>query len=64
MNHLEATDQLSMYCYKDFVNGEIKTFDVPGIHKSRRDIMNEPNVGYLANELKNLLERKFEESAI
>lgn len=38
--------------WSNFVVGGIKTFDVPGIHKDRRQIMNEPFVQLTAEELK------------
>jgi len=41
--------------WKYFVKGEIKTFDIPGEHKSRRDILNEPFVQSLAKELETFL---------
>jgi len=43
--------------WKDFVKGEIKTFDVPGTHETRRDILNEPFVQSLAKQLKSFLPR-------
>jgi acyl carrier protein len=42
--------------WKDFVKGEIKSFDISGLHESRRDIMNEPYVQLLAKELKSFLD--------
>ncbi|HEY4322689.1 MAG TPA: amino acid adenylation domain-containing protein [Mucilaginibacter sp.] len=42
--------------WRSFVNGDIKTFDVPGVHKRRRDILNEPHVQLLAEEFKNFLD--------
>jgi len=41
--------------WKNFVDGEIKTIDIPGIHETRRDILNEPYVRILAKELENIL---------
>ncbi len=38
--------------WSDYVAGEIKTIDIPGFHKDRRDIMNEPFVQETAKELK------------
>jgi aspartate racemase len=38
--------------WSDFVTGEIKTIDIPGLHKDRRQIMNEPFVEITAKELK------------
>jgi amino acid adenylation domain-containing protein len=38
--------------WSDFVTGEIKTFDIPGEHTDRRQIMNEPFVQGTAKELK------------
>jgi amino acid adenylation domain-containing protein len=38
--------------WSDFVTGEIKTIDIPGLHKDRRQIMNEPFVQITAKELK------------
>jgi amino acid adenylation domain-containing protein len=43
--------------WKNFVKGEIKSFDIPGLHESRRDIMNEPYVQFLAEELKKSLDK-------
>ncbi len=43
--------------WKGFVKGEIKSFDIPGPHESRRDIMNEPYVQFLAEELKKSLDK-------
>jgi amino acid adenylation domain-containing protein len=43
--------------WKNFVKGEIKTFDIPGEHKTRRYIMNEPHVQFLAEELQNFLDK-------
>lgn len=37
--------------WQHLVNGGIKTNDIPGEHETRRDIMNEPYVQYLAKEL-------------
>jgi hypothetical protein len=37
--------------------GGIKTFDVPGVHKTRRDIMDEPFIQFLAKELKFFLDK-------
>ncbi len=42
--------------WKSFVQGEIKTFDIPGMHIRRKEIMNEPFVQFLAKELKNCLD--------
>jgi amino acid adenylation domain-containing protein len=42
--------------WKSFVKGKIKTFDIQGLHESRRDIMNEPYVQFLAKELKSFLD--------
>ncbi|HEY8780359.1 MAG TPA: amino acid adenylation domain-containing protein [Mucilaginibacter sp.] len=44
--------------WKSFVKGEIKTFDIPGMHKTRRDILNEPFVQFLAKEIKNHLDNQ------
>jgi len=41
--------------WKNLVKGEIKTIDIPGTHKTRRDILNEPFVQILARELENIL---------
>ena len=41
--------------WKNFVKGEIKTIDIPGMHETRRDILNEPFVQILAKELENIL---------
>jgi len=38
--------------WSDFVTGEIKTFNIPGHHADRRQIMNEPFVQFTAKELK------------
>jgi len=38
--------------WSDFVTGEIKTIDIPGDHKDRREIMNEPFVQDTAKQLK------------
>jgi aspartate racemase len=38
--------------WKTLVEGGIKTINIPGEHKGRRDIMNEPHVKSLAKELK------------
>jgi amino acid adenylation domain-containing protein len=43
--------------WKTFIKGDIKTFDIPGKHKTRRDVMNEPHVQILAKELQNFLEK-------
>ncbi len=42
--------------WENLIEDEIKTFEVPGAHQTRRDIMNEPYVGFLAKELKNFLD--------
>jgi amino acid adenylation domain-containing protein len=42
--------------WRNFVKGEIKTYDIPGKHTGRRDIMNEPYVQFTAKELANFLE--------
>jgi hypothetical protein len=42
--------------WKNIITGTIKTFDIPGIHETRRDIMNEPHVQILAEGLKNFLD--------
>jgi amino acid adenylation domain-containing protein len=42
--------------WKGIVKGKIKTFDIQGSHKTRRDIINEPFVQNLAKELKNFLD--------
>jgi hypothetical protein len=42
--------------WKNFVKGEIKTIDIRGTHKTRRDIMNEPFVQSLAKEIKKHLD--------
>ncbi len=42
--------------WKDFVKQGIRTFDIPGDHENRRDILNEPFVGALAEKLKYFLE--------
>jgi hypothetical protein len=41
--------------WQHLVNGGIKTNDIPGEHETRRDIMNEPYVQYLAKELQTFL---------
>jgi amino acid adenylation domain-containing protein len=41
--------------WQHLVTGEIKTNDIPGEHETRRDIMNEPYVQYLAKELQAFL---------
>lgn len=41
--------------WQHLVTGEIKTNDIPGEHETRRDIMNEPYVQYLAKELQRFL---------
>jgi amino acid adenylation domain-containing protein len=38
--------------WSDYVTGEIKTFDIPGEHTDRRQIMNEPFVEITAKKLK------------
>jgi hypothetical protein len=43
--------------WKSLVKGEIKTFDIPGLHLNRKDIMNRPYVQFLADELKKSLEK-------
>jgi len=43
--------------WNDFVKGEIKTIDIPGMHVHRREIMNEPFVETLSEELKNFLDK-------
>jgi len=43
--------------WKTYIKGKIKTFDIPGKHKTRRDVMNEPHVQILAKQLQNFLEK-------
>ena len=42
--------------WTDFVEGEIKTIDIPGKHKDRRQILNEPFVELTAKALKKEIE--------
>jgi len=44
--------------WNNFVKGKIETFEIPGEHKTRRDIMNEPHVQYLAEKLSSLLNQE------
>lgn len=44
--------------WSDFVTGKITTVDIPGHHKDRRQIMNEPFVQITAKELKKVIEKK------
>jgi amino acid adenylation domain-containing protein len=41
--------------WQALTTGQIKTIDIPGEHETRRDIMNDPYVQYLAKELEGLL---------
>ena len=49
--------------WSDFVTGEIKTIDIPGLHKDRRQIMNEPFVQDTAKELKMHIDELNEEAS-
>jgi hypothetical protein len=42
--------------WEGFVTGGIETCDIPGKHRIRREIMNEPFVQYTAKELNNYIE--------
>ncbi|MDB4904133.1 MAG: non-ribosomal peptide synthase [Mucilaginibacter sp.] len=43
--------------WQSLVKGEIKTFDILGLHLNRKDIMNRPYVQFLAEELKKNLDK-------
>lgn len=44
--------------WSDFVTGKITTVDIPGRHKDRRQIMNEPFVQITAKEISKVIEKK------